>query len=248
MNLFNSTRTDYLSFNEQRKPFQDVHVRRAISLAVNRAALVKAVLFGNGRPANSFMPPQVPYYQQATAGLQYDMAAAKQEMAASSVPHGFTTTILVSSGFSDDLTIATILQSELKPLGIKLNIQQLDPNTANADDQSLKYDMFLTYWTMDIPDPDELVTFSVDPKSGAKSFFTAYNNPQVVKDAHLAEQTLSTSGRQTLYNYIQAHAASDAFMAFLYYSPYAYATTSNVHGFFVTPLGNYHMENVWLSK
>jgi peptide/nickel transport system substrate-binding protein len=248
MDLFNSTRTDYLSFNEQRKPFQDVHVRRAISLAVNRAALVRAVLFGNGSPANSFMPPQVPYYQQATAGLQYDMATAKQEMAASSVPHGFTTTILVSSGFSDDLTIATILQSELKPLGIKLNIQQLDPNTANTDDQSLKYDMFLTYWTMDIPDPDELVTFSVDPKSGAKSFFTAYDNPQVVKDAHLAEQTLSTSSRQSLYNYIQDHAASDAFMAFLYYSPYAYATTSNVHGFFVTPLGNYHMENVWLSK
>jgi peptide/nickel transport system substrate-binding protein len=248
MNLFSSTRTDYVIFNEQRKPFQDVHVRRAISLAINRAALVKAVLFGNGKPANSFMPPQVPYYQQATAGLQYSMAAANKEMAASSVPHGFTTTILVGSGNSDQLTIATILQSELKPLGIKLNIQQLDPNTVNTDQQGLKYDMSLTYWTMDIPDPDELVTFSVDPKSGAKSFFTAYNNPQVVKDAHQAEQTLSTSSRQALYNYIQAHAASDAFMAFLYYSPYAYATTSNVHSFFVTPLGNYHMENVWLSK
>jgi peptide/nickel transport system substrate-binding protein len=248
MNLFNSTRTDYVIFNEQRKPFQDVHVRRAISLAINRAALVKAVLFGNGKPANSLFPPQVPYYQAATPGLQYNLAQAKQEMAKSSVPQGFSTTILVSSGFSDYLTIATILQSELKPLGINLKIQQLDPNTANTNQQSLKYDMTLTYWTMDIPDPDELVTFSVDPKSGAKSFFTAYNNPQVVKDAHQAEQTLSTSSRQALYNYIQAHAASDAFMAFLYYSPYAYATTSNVHGFFVTPLGNYHMENVWLSK
>jgi peptide/nickel transport system substrate-binding protein len=106
----------------------------------------------------------------------------------------------------------------------------------------------LSYWTMDIPDPDELVTFAVDPKAGSKSFFTMYNNPQVVKDAHLAEQTLSTSKRQALYNYIQSHAAADAFMAFLYYSPYAYATTSKVHGFFVTPLGNYHMEDVWLSK
>jgi peptide/nickel transport system substrate-binding protein len=37
-------------------------------------------------------------------------------------------------------------------------------------------------------------------------------------------------------------------MAFLYYSPYAYATTTSVHGFFVTPLGNYHLENVWLNK
>lgn len=248
MSLFNSTRTDYLMLNELTKPFQDVHVRRAISLAVNRSALVKAVLFGNGKPANSLFPPQVPFYQAATQGLQYNLAAAQQEMAKSSVPHGFSTTILVSSGFSDDATIATILQSELKPLGIKLNIQTLDPNTVATDYQSLKYDMTLSYWTMDIPDPDELATFAVDPTSGAKSFYTSYNNPTVVKDTHDAEQTLSTSARQSLYNYIQSQSASDAFMAFLYYSPYAYATTSNVHGFDVTPLGNYHLENVWLSK
>jgi peptide/nickel transport system substrate-binding protein len=37
-------------------------------------------------------------------------------------------------------------------------------------------------------------------------------------------------------------------MGFLYYSPYAYATSSKLHGFFVTPLGNYHLENAWLSK
>ena len=248
MNLFNSTRTDYLAFNELRKPFQDVHVRRAISLAINRPALVKAVLFGNGKPANSLFPPQVPYYQAATQGLQFDLAAAKQEMAKSSVPNGFSTTILVSSGFSDYITIATILQSELKPLGINLKIQTLDPNTANVNQQSLKYDMTLTYWTMDIPDPDELATFGVDPKSGARSFFTAYNNPTVVKATHDAEQTLSTSARQDLYNTVQSDSASDAFMAFLYNSPYAYATSSSVHGFYVTPLGNYHLENVWLSK
>ena len=248
MNLFNSTRTDYLAFNETVKPLQDVHVRRAISLAINRPALVKAVLFGNGKPANSLFPPQVPYYQAATQGLQFNLAQAKQEMAKSSVPNGFSTTILVSSGFSDYLTIATILQSELKPLGINLKIQQLDPNTANTNQQSLKYDMTLTYWTMDIPDPDELATFGVDPNAGSRSFFTAYNNPTVVKDTHNAEQTLSTSARQDLYNTVQSDSAADAFMAFLYNSPYAYATTSSVHGFYVTPLGNYHLENVWLSK
>jgi peptide/nickel transport system substrate-binding protein len=76
MNIFNSTRTDYLAFNEKAKPLQDVHVRRAISLAINRAALVKAVLFGNGKPANSLFPPQVPYYQPATKGLQYNVAGS----------------------------------------------------------------------------------------------------------------------------------------------------------------------------
>ena len=248
MFLFPSTQTNYLAFNEHRKPFQDVHVRRAISLAINRAALVKAVLFGNGRPANSLFPPQVPYYQAATAGLQYDLAAAKAEMAKSSVPHGFATDIIVPSGNSDYITIATILQAELKPLGIKLTITELDPNTVNSDEQNFKYDMVLTLWTMDIPDPDELAYFAVDPHGGASSFFTFYNNPTVVKDTVLAEQTTEPAARQNLYNVIQSQAAADAFMAYLYYSPYPYASTSNVHGFFVTPLGNMHMEDVWLSK
>ena len=248
MDLFNSTQTNYLSFNELRTPFQDVHVRRAISLAIDRAALVKAVLFGNGKPANSLFPPQVPFYQAATPGLQFNLTQAKAEMAKSSVPHGFSTTMLIASGNSDYLTIATIVQAELKPLGIKVNIQQLDPNTADSNQQALKYDMTLTLWTMDIPDPDELATFAVDPKSGAKSFFTAYDNPTVVKDTHAAELTTVDAQRQALYNTVQADAAADAFMAYLYYSPYPYATTSNVHGFYVTPLGNMHMENVWLSK
>jgi peptide/nickel transport system substrate-binding protein len=248
MFLFPSTQTNYLAFNETVKPFQDVHVRRAISLAINRSALVKAVLFGNGKPANSLFPPQVPYYQKSTPGLQYNLSQAKAEMAKSSVPHGFTTTVLIPSGNSDYLTISTILQSELKPLGIKVKIQQLDPNTANTNFQDLKYDMSLTLWTMDIPDPDELATFAVDPKSGAKSFFTNYNNPAVIKATHQAEVTTNPAQRQAFYNTVQTGAANDAFMAFLYYSPYPYATTSNVHGFFVTPLGNMHMEDVWLSK
>ena len=248
MHLFNSTQTNYLAFNETRKPFQDVHVRRAISLALNRDALVKAVLFGHGKPANSLFPPQVPYYDPNTPGYQFNLAEAKKEMAQSSVPHGFSTSIVIPSGNSDYLTISTIVQSELKPLGINVKINQLDPNTENTQTQNLNYDMTLTLWTMDISDPDELATFAVDPKSGAKSFFTMYNNPAVVNAAHEAERTLDTEKRQQLYNTLQTGAAKDAFMAFLYYSPYPYAATTNVHGFFVTPLGNMHMENVWLSK
>jgi len=164
------------------------------------------------------------------------------------VPHGFSTTLLLPAGNSDYLTIGTIMQSELKPLGIKLNITQLDPNVVNNDEQSLKYDMVLTLWTMDIPDPDELATFAVDPKSGAQSFFTTYDNSTVVKDTHEAEQVTDPAKRQQLYNAVQTGAAQDAFMAFLYYSPYPYANTTNVHGFYVTPLGNMHMEDVWLSK
>jgi peptide/nickel transport system substrate-binding protein len=247
LSLFPSTETTYLAFNEHVKPFQDVNVRRAISYAIDRSALVKAVLFGNGQPANSIFPPQLAYYDSNSGGLQYSMADAKAALAKSGVPKGFTTTLLLPSGNSDYSTIATIVQSELKPLGINVKIEQQDPNTENENFQSGKYDMSFSLWTMDIPDPDELATFGLDPTSGSKSFFTFYDNPSVVKAVHAAEVTTNTAARQADYNTAQTQAAQDAFMAFLYYSPYAYVESSNVHGFQVTPLANYHMEDVWLS-
>ena len=64
---------------------------------------------------------------------------------------------------------------------------------------------------------------------------------------HDAEKTFDTAQRQSLYSKIQAQTAQDAFMGFLYYSPYLYANSSKTHGFFVYPTGNYHVEDVWLS-
>ena len=78
---FPSTEVDYLAFNEKKAPFSDVHVRQAISDAIDRNALVNAVLFGNGKPANSLLMPGLPYYD-GTGGESYDLAAAKKALAA----------------------------------------------------------------------------------------------------------------------------------------------------------------------
>ncbi len=85
-------------FNERIPQLADVHVRRAISYAIDRKALVKAVLFGHGAPANSFMPPQVPYYDKNSPGIQFDLTKAKQEMAQSKYPHGFSIALMVAGG------------------------------------------------------------------------------------------------------------------------------------------------------
>ena len=246
--LFPSTRTDYILMNQQKKPYQDVHVRRAISYAADRKALIKSLLFGNGTVANSFLMPGVPYYDKSTPGIQYDMAKAKQEMAQSSVPKGFTTTFLVGAGDNTEQAIAQVLQSSLKALGITVKIQNVDPSARHDLQDALKYEISHSYWTMDIADPDELVTFAVDPSSGAHSFDTAYSNPQVVANVKKAEQTFDPAQRQRLYSVIQKQSAEDAFLAFLFYQPFSYSYRSNVHGFVAYPTGNYHLEDVTLSK
>jgi peptide/nickel transport system substrate-binding protein len=245
MNLFPSTRTDYLPMNFKVKPFDDVHVRRAISYAIDRQAMIDSVLFGYAEPANSFMPPQVPYYDKASPGLQYDLEKAKQEMAQSSVPNGFSFELSVGSGDDTQTQIAQILQESLKQIGIDMKIRKVDPSVQFQQQQEYDYEMTFAYWTMDIADPDELVSFAVDNKT-AGSFFTDYNDPQQIEWTHQAQATFDTGQRQELYTQIQKKAAEDAFMVFLYYSPYRYATTDKVQGFQVYPTGNYHMEDVWL--
>jgi peptide/nickel transport system substrate-binding protein len=244
---FPSTEIDYLTMNEKVAPFSDIHVRQAISDAINRTALVDAVLFGNGKPANSLLMPGVPYYDP-TGGETYNLAAAKKEMAESSKPHGFTTTLQIASGNADEAAAAQIVQAELKPLGITLNIQQMDPTAQHASLIADTFDMAYAQWTMDIPDPDEWTSFAVNPKGGASSGFTYYDNPAVVSLNSQAEQEIDPTKRAALYDQLQQLTSQDAFLAYLYYVPFAYATTDNVHGFYVTPLGNFHLENVYLTS
>jgi peptide/nickel transport system substrate-binding protein len=246
MYLFPSTRTDYLDMNEQYPPLKDVHVRRAISYAIDRNSIIKSILFGHGTAANSFLPPQVPYYSKSSPGLQFNIAKAKAEMAKSKYPKGFKLSLLVGAGAQVESATGQILQSELKQLGIDVTFKQEDTSTEFQDIQKQKYQLAFSYWTMDIADPDELVTFAIDPAGGAHSFYTSYNNPQVVALSHKAQRETSKAKRAQLYAQLQTLAANDAFLGFLYYSPYRWATTSKVHGFFVQPLGNYHLENVWL--
>jgi peptide/nickel transport system substrate-binding protein len=101
---------------------------------------------------------------------------------------------------------------------------------------------------MDIADPDELVTFAVDPDAGSRSFYTGYRNAQVIADTKKAQQTFDEAGRQKLYSAIQKKAAEDAFLGFLYYSPFSYSFSTKVSGFQVYPTGNYHLEDVTLAK
>jgi peptide/nickel transport system substrate-binding protein len=247
--LFPAARVDFMVMNERHKPLNDVHVRRAISYAINRKAIIAAVLRGYGKVANSLLPAALAYYNPKTPGLQYNLAAAKAEMAKSSVPQGFTTTILVGTQTPTiDLALAQVFQQELQPVGITVKIETQDHAAAQSSVASFSYDLAHEGFTMDIVDPDELVEFGVVPNGGTHSMFTDYANAKVTKWAAEAAQTSDPAKRAQLYDLIQAQTAQDAVAVYLYYPLQAYAFSTKVHGFFVYPTGSYRAENIWLSK
>jgi peptide/nickel transport system substrate-binding protein len=238
---FPSTRVDYLLMNEKVKPYDDPHVRRAISLALNRESMVKALLFGNGAPAESYLASTEPYYQSNAQALSYDLAKAKQEMAASSVPNGFSTTFLTSQGDR----IPEIVQQALAPLKIKVTLKAVDINQIFEIQGNGDYEITDEYWTEDIPDPDERTAWFLN-ESASNDYFTYYHNPELTALVKKSEQTFDEAERGKLYQQIQAIQASELPQIPLYYSPYQYAYGSTVQGFTVSPLGNFHLEDVWL--
>lgn len=247
MQLFPSTRTDYILMNETKPPFSDQNIRLAISYAIDRESLVKTVLFGHGTPANSLFMPTVPYYDPHTPGQQYDMNKAQAALAKSSMPHGFSCTYTAQSGDATDQAIAQILQASLKKLGITMNIKNVDPSALHDIQNKLDYQISHSYWTMDIADPDELVQFAVLPAGGGHSFDTGYLNKQAQSLAKKAEQEFNHDKRQQLYNQLQTVLAESAFLPPLFYQPFPYAMRSNVQGFFVKPTGLYDMGQVSLA-
>ena len=142
MFLFPSTRTDYLEINQAYAPLADVHVRRAISYAIDRAAIVKAVLFGFGKPANSFMPPQVPYYDPNSPGIQYDIAEGEgraREVEVQGRLHRRDARRRRRARTRD--AIAQILQQALKALKINVTFRQVDTSTEFTQIQDGKYQL-----------------------------------------------------------------------------------------------------------
>jgi peptide/nickel transport system substrate-binding protein len=245
---FPAWEVDLLVLNEKIPQFADRHVRRAITYAINRPALVHAANFGTGKPGGSFFPPSLQYYSAATPVLAYSLTKAKAELAQSKFPKGFSTKLLVDSGNQKFVTYAQIIKSQLAPLGIDVTITGLDHSAFESTFQKFDYDMFIDYAINDISDPDEMASFELDVKNGgSSSYWSNYDNPKVIALVHQAEAEFNTTKRAKLYAEIQSIVAEDAPFVPLDYPPYIYATSKSVQGFAVNPGGAYRLEDVWLT-
>lgn len=240
-----STRTLYIVPNIGKvKQLADINVRQAINHAIDRRGLIKAILFGHGTPASSFMPKGALWWNPNVPVPKFDLNLAKSYMAKSKYRKGFSLTMEVESGNSQYQQIDVILKSELAALGIKLNLKNMDPTTIFNNQDSGNYHMTNNQWTNDIPDPDELVSFAVDYSLGSKAFFTWYNNPQLGQMSRAAENTNNSAKRKQIYFQIQQQFAKDVPFFPLFYVPFVNAVSSKVHGFSENPLGYFNIQGV----
>lgn len=245
---FAGTTNFYLMFNTTIEPFNDVRVRRAIAQALDKEAMAEAVLFGQGRSACSIIQETVTFYDPETPCLKFDLEAAQDELAQSSVPDGFDTTYLVP----DEPTataIAEIIQQQLQALNINVEIEKIDPGQFYETLSNFDYELAYAGFSMDIPDPDEVVSFMLDYENGGgDSYSTGYNNPAMNELVRAAQREFDDDARQEIYSQIQELHAEEVPHFPLVFVTTPFGWRDNVQDFFVNPVGDRHLENVWLSE
>jgi peptide/nickel transport system substrate-binding protein len=174
--------------NSQSPPMSETAVRRALSYATNRSAILQTALGGIGTVANS-MSVNVGDWDPTIRQLPYDLNLAKQELAKSSVPNGFPLKISIETGDTTASITAAILQDSFKKIGIDATIEATDPATFISNTIAGKYQLQVdppNWWVSPIPQVDLWFT-SVSIPGTAHSLFTWYNNPTAEK---LAQQLL----------------------------------------------------------
>ncbi|HEY7430222.1 MAG TPA: ABC transporter substrate-binding protein [Streptosporangiaceae bacterium] len=239
--LFPSTRVDFIQLDQHYAPFKKQAVRQAINYALNRETIVKLAYQGHATPGSSFMPYRMKYWDTSLKPYPYDPAKAKQLLAQAGYPHGFNTFLITVSGDVAGQAEAVVVKQQLAAVGINVSIQSYELTTAYNKEDNGHSQMGERYWTNDIIDPDEVATFGANCKGGANAFNSYWCDDQVNKWVDQARSELNDAKRQQLYSQIQQAVYTQSPYIVVDYSPYRYGVGDWVHGFHVSPLGAYNL-------
>ncbi|WP_242908077.1 ABC transporter substrate-binding protein [Actinomadura terrae] len=193
-----SPQTVYLSFDMATPPFDDVHVRRAVALSVDRHGLARALFGGHARVARSITPPEswgdlaaADQVRSLYAGLPepaFDLAKAKAELASSRHPQGFQVTVPYPASMKWLGDVLQSLQQNLKPLGIALTPKQVPFQEYLGNLYShQKLGLQLVPYTPEYPDPAGIPSLVLGTEQIKNGFNTSgFSTPEV--ETLLAQQ------------------------------------------------------------
>ena len=150
----------YLAFNTEKKPFDDVRVRRAISMAINKKAIIDGVYLGTGVAAKNPIPPSMWSYNDAIKDDVYDPEGAKKLLAQAGVADLSTDlwAMPVQRPYNPNARrIAELMQADLAKIGVKAEIKTFEWGEYRKRMQAGEHQMGMLGWTGDNGDPDNFL-------------------------------------------------------------------------------------------
>ena len=191
--------TIFYRLNTTRAPLNDVRVREALSLAIDREALVHKVVRGAGTPSFCFTPPGAGYCaaqpQAATMSQAERVARARQLLAEAGYPNGqgFPTLVLMTTSRDVQRIMAETIQAMwAESLGVHVEIRACEWTAYKAAQQSMEYDISSSSWSGDYLDP---ATFVELWRSGGGNNCTGWGDPAFDAATAAAATTGDTAAR-----------------------------------------------------
>lgn len=163
--------TYYISLNDQKEPFNDVNVRKALSLAIDRDYVANTIMQGTYTPAYNLVGPGIVdesgmFYDNANGGKTYisddyeaNLEAAKQALADAGYPNGegFPTIEYSTNDAGYHTPVAEYLQQAWGELGITVNINKVEWASFTPLRRAGDYDASRNGWVMDYNDPSNMI-------------------------------------------------------------------------------------------
>ncbi|HEX8030084.1 MAG TPA: ABC transporter substrate-binding protein, partial [Vicinamibacterales bacterium] len=224
---------DGLIMNASQKPFDDPRVRHAVSLAIDKKALVDLSLFGNGTPTHTMIPPTSPFFNDKIA-IKTDIPQAKKLLADAGFPNGFETTLYVPSGRPTRERVGVGAAEMLKAIGIKVDLQRVpwDKFVKDIEGKAAFYtDGFYSRPTLDT---------SIYPWYHSTGSWNTtlwnYKNPDVDKALDAARSAKTDEERAKYYKEFQQLAVDQPAGVIPYVLNHVNAYRANVKNFKSSPM------------
>ncbi len=193
----------YIGFNCAKPPFDDVNIRRAFSMAIDKSKLTSLVYRDMVQPAAGILPKGLPGYSDQLQGLDFNVTEAKALIAASkygsvaNLPPITITTTGWGGATSGDLQ--AIVYEWKQNLGVDVTIRQLEPERFFYNLQTELDEMYYTGWVADYPHPQNFL--EVLFRSDSQYNYGRYDNAEA--DALLDKAGLETDPAKSLAIYQQ---------------------------------------------
>jgi peptide/nickel transport system substrate-binding protein len=240
----------FLSLNTVRPPFDDVRVRKALNLAVDRDVLIKVIELGDAVPQYGPISPSVIGYWRGVEYIGYgynlDKAKALMEEAGWTDSDGdgirdkdgqpLKFIILATSGDEDQIKGAQILQEQYKELGVETEIEQREFAAQVGDILSGNYDTTLT--GIGWPEADLLFLWFHSSMMGALNLGQV-ENPELDEILEKTRTSVDPDERQEWVNEAQKYIVEQAYIVPLYSRKSFAALSNRVQGALFSPTVGY---------
>lgn len=230
--------TRFFALNHRKPPFDDVHFRRAVSMAFDRNALVKVVLFGEGVASHGLIPPSLKFaFDPSPRALTtYNPQRAKEELAQSKYKAG-TEAAILTWGASWWKRMAEVWVAQVnQTLGTKLRVEVTEANTVYARQRAGDFEGSVWGW-LGFVDPDEYL-YDILYSKGYRNF-QGYANPKLDEMLVKARQELDRTKRGEMYKAAEALMIEDMPVIPCFCSNVHNLASNKVSGFVQLPYSNY---------